>query len=117
MNEGNKRMNQPRFRSAQWKLIAAVSAMVAALAVVWAVIATLTIVQRDRALEQANERITELRDQIMGRQPTSPVQPAATPPADDSWITEQLDEISAEMNAIIPRAEPTAPMPEPEAAE
>ncbi len=108
MNEGNKRMNQPRFRSAQWKLIAAVCAMVATLAVVWAVIATLTIRQRDQALEHANQRITELREQTMGPQAEPRVQPPAAPPVDDSWITEQLDEISAEMNAIIPTAEPVA---------
>jgi hypothetical protein len=53
-----------RLRSGQWRAIAALIAMVAALAVVWAVIASFSLMQRNSDLEKATQELMDAREDL-----------------------------------------------------
>lgn len=68
MNESvsgaNARIPERRWRSRHWRALCGVLAMITALAVVWAILASLTIRQRERDLTNAAEDIELLRAQL-----------------------------------------------------
>lgn len=67
-----------RLRSGHWKAIAALMAMVAALAVVWAVLTTFTVRQREADLEMASTELNDLRE-LINRMEARGVVPALSP--------------------------------------
>ena len=77
-----------RLRSGHWKAIAALMAMIAALAVVWAVLTSFTVHQREADLEMATTELNDLREMVR-RMEARGVVPALSP---DEMLDEFLPE-------------------------
>lgn len=58
-----------RWRSGQWKAVSGVLAMITALAVVWAVLSTFTMRQREANLEAAMRELNDLRERVRSMEP------------------------------------------------
>ena len=50
-----------KWRSGHWKAMCGLLTMIAAVAVVWAIMASITVMQRERDLAKATEDLTDLR--------------------------------------------------------
>lgn len=58
-----------RWRSGQWKAFSAAMAMITALAVVWALLSSFTVRQREADLEAAMTELNDLREQLRDIEP------------------------------------------------
>ncbi len=90
-SEHGIRPRRHKWHSGQWRALAGVMTMVAALAVVWAVLASYRVWQREQDLENATLELNDLREDIQ-RLEEAQTSPRTTPPdlADDFVIP--LDE-------------------------
>ena len=78
-----------RWRSGEWRAVAAGLAMVAAIAVVWALIATFTLLQRNRDLAKATLDLNDLREDYQ-RLESQHVPLSALPPLQDFEIVDDV---------------------------
>lgn len=103
-----------KWRSGKWRAVAGGMTMIAALAVVWAVLSSFTVWQRERDLEQVTQELNDLREEIERREETDANrddralndlidQYEAMPesiPAPEEVAEDPLDLLEAEVNAV-----------------
>jgi hypothetical protein len=98
-----------KWRSGHWRAIAGLMTMVAALAVVWALLASLTAWQREKDLEKATNELNDLREtiQILERRDSSvdETQPVPLPDRVDEEENRDLIESMEEELGISTSAE------------